>query len=70
MEVDRSEVWDAGSPRSAPFPMAAIPIASGDGVIAAAAAKQGIQVIPDPQARNSIAGYQGQDPVVQDSSNT
>ena len=49
---------DAGSPRSAPFPMTAIPIASGDRVIRDAAAKHGIDVIANPQARNSVAGYQ------------
>ena len=49
---------DAGSPRSAPFPMPAIPIASGDEVIRAAAAKHGIEVVPNPQARNSVNGYQ------------
>jgi choline dehydrogenase-like flavoprotein len=49
---------DAGSPRSAPFPMPPIPISSGDHVIAEAAAKHGIEVIPNPQARNSVAGYQ------------
>lgn len=49
---------DAGSPRSAPFPMPAIPIASGDEVIKEAAAKHGIEVIPNPQARNSVNGYQ------------
>ena len=50
---------DAGSPRSAPFPMPAIPIASGDHVIRDAAAKHGIAVIANPQARNSVDGYQG-----------
>lgn len=49
---------DAGSPRSAPFPMPAIPIASGDEVIKEAAAKHGIEVVPNPQARNSVNGYQ------------
>lgn len=49
---------DAGSPRSAPFPMPPIPIASGDQIIRDAAAKHGIEVIPNPQARNSVAGYQ------------
>ncbi len=50
---------DAGSPRSAPFPMPAIPIASGDHVIRDAAAKHGISVIANPQARNSVDGFQG-----------
>ncbi|HVL25957.1 MAG TPA: GMC family oxidoreductase [Thermomicrobiales bacterium] len=50
---------DAGSPRSAPFPMPAIPIASGDHVIRDAAAKHGIAVVANPQARNSVDGFQG-----------
>jgi len=50
---------DAGSPRSAGFPMPGIPIASGDHVIRDAAAKHGIEVIANPQARNSVDGYQG-----------
>jgi len=50
---------DAGSPRSAPFPMPAIPIASGDRVVKAAAARHGITVVANPQARNSVPGYQG-----------
>ena len=50
---------DAGSPRSGPFPMPAIPIASGDHVIRDAAAKHGISVIANPQARNSVDGFQG-----------
>jgi choline dehydrogenase-like flavoprotein len=38
--------------------MPAIPMASGDHVIKGAAAKHGIEVIPNPQARNSVKGYQ------------
>jgi choline dehydrogenase-like flavoprotein len=51
--------YDAGSPRSAPFPMPAIPIASGDEVLKKAFAKNGVRVNANPQARNSVAGYQG-----------
>ena len=50
---------DVGSPRSAPFPMPAIPIASGDEVLKEAFAKNGVRVNANPQARNSIDGYQG-----------
>src|SRR5699024_4612498 len=50
---------DAGSPRSAGFPMPEIPLASGDQVFKEAAAKHGIEVISNAQARNSVDGYQG-----------
>src|SRR5699024_3665990 len=58
MGVAGDDAEDAGSPRSGGFPMPAIPIASGDKIIQAAAAKHGIQVIANPQARNSVSGFQ------------
>jgi len=51
--------YDAGSPRSAPFPMPMIPLASGDEVLKEAFAKHGVRVNANPQARNSVDGYQG-----------
>lgn len=51
--------YDAGSPRSAPYPMPAIPIASGDEVLKEAFAKHDVRVNANPQARNSVEGYQG-----------
>lgn len=51
--------YDAGSPRSAPFPMPAIPISSGDEVLKEAFAKHDVRVNANPQARNSVDGYQG-----------
>lgn len=48
-----------GSPRSAPYPMPPLPLSSGDLLFQAAARTLGYEVIPTPQARNSVEGYGG-----------
>ena len=47
-----------GSPRSAPYPMPPLPLASGDYMFKDAAAGLGLELLATPQARNSVAGYQ------------
>lgn len=48
-----------GSPRSAPYPMPPLPLASGDRMFQQAAASLGLELLATPQARNSVDGYQG-----------
>ncbi len=50
---------DLGSPRSGPYPMPPLPLASGDLIFREAAASLGYEVVATPQARNSVEGYQG-----------
>jgi choline dehydrogenase-like flavoprotein len=50
---------DDGSPRSAPYPMPPLPLASGDLMFREAAASLGLSLLATPQARNSVDGYQG-----------
>ena len=50
---------DHGSPRSGPYPMPPIPLATGDLIFQEAAAKLGYDVVATPQARNSLDGYGG-----------
>lgn len=50
---------DVGSPRSTPYPMPPIPLASGDAMFAESARKLGLTLVATPQARNSVEGYQG-----------
>jgi choline dehydrogenase-like flavoprotein len=50
---------DAGSPRSGGYPMAPLPIASGDVMFQEAARELGYELLATPQARNSVEGYQG-----------
>ena len=49
---------DHGSPRSAPYPMPPLPLASGDLMFQDAAATLGLEVVATPQARNSVDGFQ------------
>ncbi len=49
---------DVGSPRSTPYPMPPIPLASGDAMFADAAKQLGLTLVATPQARNSVDGYQ------------
>ena len=48
-----------GSPRSAPYPMPPLPLASGDLMFKDAAATLGLELLATPQARNSTDGFQG-----------
>jgi glucose dehydrogenase len=50
---------DDGSPRSAPYPMPPLPLASGDLMFKEAAERLGLSLLATPQARNSEEGYQG-----------
>lgn len=50
---------EVGSPRSTPYPMPPIPLASGDKMFAEAAKQLGLTLVATPQARNSVDGYQG-----------
>lgn len=47
-----------GSPRSAPYPMPPLPLASGDLMFRDAAAGMGLELLATPQARNSVDGFQ------------
>jgi len=47
-----------GSPRSAPYPMPPLPLASGDYMFKDAAAGLGLELLATPQARNSVDGFQ------------
>jgi choline dehydrogenase-like flavoprotein len=47
-----------GSPRSAPYPMPPLPLASGDLMFKEAAAGLGLELLATPQARNSVDGFQ------------
>ena len=49
---------DDGSPRSQPYPMPPLPLASGDLMFKEAAASLGLELLATPQARNSVDGYQ------------
>jgi choline dehydrogenase-like flavoprotein len=57
--VSGNSSHDAGSPRSADFPMPAIPMSSGDAMFQRAAAAIGLDLVHTPQARNATPGYQG-----------
>ena len=48
-----------GSPRTAPYPLPPLPLASGDLMFRDAAATLGLELLATPQARNSVDGYQG-----------
>lgn len=50
---------ESGSPRSGSYPMAPLPIASGDVLFQEAAQSLGYPLLATPQARNSVEGYQG-----------
>src|SRR5690606_24671634 len=49
---------DAGSPRSGPYPMPAVPLSSGDLLVRQAATSLGYDLVTTPQARNTVQGYQ------------
>lgn len=49
---------DYGSPRSAPYPMPAVPLSSGDLLIGDTVKSLGYELITTPQARNTVQGYQ------------
>ena len=57
--VAGDERQDDGSPRSGPYPLPPLPLASGDLMFRDAAATLGLELLATPQARNSVDGYQG-----------